>query len=183
MLLSALQGISLFPWENGLDDLLGLLQSSFLPTAGPWKLVRLQLWHEYSRGPNLDRSEHGASRLGVPPKHPWWKHLPTNSALDHSFSSQCCRREGRTREKSMTHPAPPGARDLTQDLKKMARVFKEQEWGTSVARSITLTAHVETQWCLSSWPASPRLRGWLQDFAQEMSSGSISTGLELFFHF
>ena len=34
MLLSALQGISLFQQENGLDDLLGLLQSSFLPTAG-----------------------------------------------------------------------------------------------------------------------------------------------------
>lgn len=86
--------------------------------------MKLQLQHEYFREPNPDSSEHGASCLGVPPKHPWWKHLPTNSALNHSFSSQCCRREWRARKK--THPALPGARDLTQDLKKTARVSKSR---------------------------------------------------------
>ena len=42
-------------------------------------------------------------------------------------------------------PGPPGARDLTQDLKKMARVFKEQERGTPAARPATLTAHLESR--------------------------------------
>lgn len=85
--------------------------------------MRLQLQYKYSEKPNLDHSENGAY-VDVIPKRSWCKHFPTNSALNRSLFSECCRPhtgESGGTEREVWPTQPPGVQDLTWDVKKMAR--------------------------------------------------------------